>query len=172
MLVLLAKFISMLGCPGRIILEKEGVNTFHRLLRKEIMHNRLNTPLRLPIHNPRLLNNIPQILQHKPSLHTRPLPPTLRKIMSNPAPHVHKQHIVSLDTPRQLRHRIKPNIHPAWPSLVIRRHVVIELLCVRGVRLQIFEEVRGRLVPVLEGRSVPVAGVDIVCAFEVCGEGG
>jgi hypothetical protein len=85
--------------------------------------------------------------------------------MSHTPTNINEKNIIARNTPRQFRHRIKPNIHPARPSLVIRRHVVVELLCVRGVRLQVFEEVRGRLVPVLEGGVSSVAGIGVVCAF-------
>lgn len=137
------------------------------------MHDRLNQRRSSLVLRLRLVNHFRQILQNQPARNVGPLASELSEVMSDATADIDEEDVFRTDIQplRQGRDREEPLVHPARTALVIRGHVVIELLSVGGVLFEEFEEVRGGAVSVLEGGLDAVAGVDVVGFLEVGGEG-
>lgn len=150
----------------------KGRGTFNRLLSKKVQTHRLDGLCRSLVLPFRLADNLRQILQDQPAGHIRPLSSELGEVVSDAAADINEEDIVwlHLHALDQRLHREEPLVHPRWPALVVRRHVVIELLCEGRVCGDEVEEVRVCAVAVLEGCVRAVAGVDVVCFLEVRGE--
>lgn len=149
------------------------MGTFDGLLIEEVMHNRLNKRRCRLVLCLGLVNHLRQILQNQPARNVGPFASELSKIMANTTADIDKQDIIRADVQslRQRRDGEESLVHPAGTALVVRRHVVIELLRMDRVLLKVFEEVGGGAVSVLEGGFDAVAGVDVVGFLEVGGEG-
>jgi hypothetical protein len=137
------------------------------------MHDRLNEGSGSLVLRLGLVDHLRQILENQPARNVGPLASELSEVVSHATTDIDEQDVVSTDIQslRQRRDREEPLVHPTGTALVVRRHVVIELLSVGGVLFEEFEEVRGGAESVLEGGLDAVAGVDIVGFLEVGGEG-
>lgn len=156
--------MSHSAAPSCSFVSSGGVLTFHGLLSVEIISHALNSVVE-PLD---LADDQGEVLQDQAARDLRILPVELLNVVANGAADVDQEcrALLVLEAVNQvLLDREEAGVHPRRATLVVSAHVVVELHAIRGVSLQVLEEVElgveRRLVGTI-GDVVGLSPVDLV----------
>lgn len=115
----------------------------------------------MQVHSLGLSNYIRKILEHQTARSIRPLALEFREIVAHAATDIDKEDIILCDIGEHAWHVIETDIHPARTSLVIARHVIVELASSIWVLLHKLEEVKVGSESTLESTLLAIGWVEI-----------
>lgn len=128
--------LRRLNVRGQLLWDNGDSRTLDRLLSEEVVRHGLDGRRKARVFG--VANDLGKILENQAPRRIRPLALELCKIVANIAADIHEKHIIRIDAIDQTADIVE--VHPARASLMVGRHVIVELTRNLWILLEELEE--------------------------------